>query len=58
MGEYNFAIKSDGTFSYDDFVNCSIEELRNMSAKGGGGRSAGYYRDKDGRLRDKNDNQV
>jgi hypothetical protein len=27
--------RSDPTFSYDDFVNCTIEELRKMSFQGG-----------------------
>ena len=45
--------RSDSTFSYDDFVNYSIEELRNLSFKGGGSLSPGIWRDADNKLRDK-----
>lgn len=45
--------RRDSTFSYDDFVNYSLEELRNMSFKGGGSKTPGFWRDKDGQLRDK-----
>jgi hypothetical protein len=50
LGAGNYEQKSDNTFSYDDFVNCSIAELRNMSSKGGGSRSPGYWRDREGKL--------
>ena len=45
--------RRDPTFSYEDFVNYSIEELRNMSFKGGGSLSPGIWHDADGRLKDK-----
>ena len=45
--------RRDSTFSYDEFVNCSIEELRSMSFKGGGAKTPGIWRDNDGKLRDK-----
>jgi hypothetical protein len=45
--------RRDSTFSYDDFVNYSIDELRNLSFKGGGSLSPGIWRDADGKLRDK-----
>jgi hypothetical protein len=45
--------RSDSTFSYDDFVNYSIDELRNLSSKGGGSLTPGIWRDADGKLRDK-----
>ena len=45
--------RSDSTFSYDDFVNYSIDELRNLSFKGGGSLTPGIWRDADGKLRDK-----
>jgi len=48
----------DGTFSYDQFTSSSIEELRDMSKKGGGSKGSGYYRDKDNVLRDKNNNKI
>jgi len=50
--------KRDNTFSYDDFVNCSIEEMRNLSARGGGGKNPGYWRDKDGIIRDRDGNEI
>jgi hypothetical protein len=58
LGVGNLEQKSDETFSYEDFVNLSIQETRNLSAKSGGSRTPGYHRDKDGKLRDKNDNLV
>jgi hypothetical protein len=45
--------RSDPTFSYDDFVNSTIEELRKMSFQGGGSLTPGIWRDNDGKLRDK-----
>ncbi len=45
--------RRDTTFSYDDFVNYSIEELRKLSFQGGGSKTPGIWRDKDGKLRDK-----
>lgn len=45
--------RRDPTFSYDDFVNCSIEELRKLSYQGGGSLTPGIWRDNDGKLRDK-----
>ena len=45
--------RRDSTFSYDEFVNYSIEELRNTSFKGGGVKSPGYYRTPDGKLRNR-----
>jgi hypothetical protein len=45
--------RRDSTFSYDDFVNCSIEDLRKLSFQGGGSKTPGIWRDKDNKLRDK-----
>ena len=45
--------RRDPTFSYEDFVNCSIEELRKLSFQGGGSKTPGIWRDNDGKLRDK-----
>jgi len=45
--------RRDPTFSYEEFVNCSIEELRMLSHEGGGAKTPGIWRDKDGKLRDK-----
>jgi len=45
--------RRDSTFSYEDFVNSSLEEMRNMSFKGGGSLTPGIWRDKDNNLRDK-----
>lgn len=50
--------KRDDTFTYDDFVNCSIEEMRNLSARGGGGKNPGYWRNAEGKLMDKQGNPV
>jgi hypothetical protein len=48
----------NNTFSYEQFTNCSIESLHDLHKKGGGAKGGGYYRDKDNRLRDSNDNLV
>jgi len=45
--------RRDPTFSYDDFVNCSIQELSKLSYQGGGSRTPGIWRDNDGKLRGK-----
>ena len=45
--------RRDSTFSYVDFVNYSIEEMRKMSFQGGGSKTPGIWRDNDGKLRDK-----
>jgi hypothetical protein len=45
--------RRDPTFSYDDFVNCSIEEMRKMSFQCGGSKTPGIWRDNEGKLRDK-----
>jgi hypothetical protein len=50
LGIGNHEQKSDNTFNYSDFVNCSLQELKTMSSKGGGSRSPGTWRDRDGKL--------
>lgn len=51
--------RRDGTFSYDDFVNSTIEQMREMSFRGGGSKTPGYWRDpKDGKLKDKNGMEI
>jgi hypothetical protein len=45
--------RRDPTFSYEDFVNYSIEEMRKMSFQGGGSKTPGIWRDAEGKLRDK-----
>ena len=50
---YDELARRDSTFSYEDFVNCSIEELRKLSFQGGGSLTPGIWRDNDGMLRDK-----
>jgi hypothetical protein len=50
---HNELARRDPTFSYDEFVNCSIEELRKMSFQGGGSKTPGIWRDNDNKLRDK-----
>jgi hypothetical protein len=39
-------------------VNSSIEQLKDMSARGGGSKGTGYYRDKDNVIRDRSGNKV
>lgn len=53
LSEGNNQNKRDSTFSYEDFVNYTIEELRDISARSGGSKSLGYYRDKDNVLRNR-----
>ena len=48
----------DGTFSYEEFTDLSIDELRNLSKRGAGSKGPGIWRDKDGILRDKDGNKV
>jgi hypothetical protein len=49
----------DSTFTYEEFISKSIEELRDLSAKGGGSKSPGRYRDpKDGKLHNKDGSLV
>jgi hypothetical protein len=45
--------RSDSTFDYENFILCTIEELRDLSFKGGGNKTPGFYRDNEGKLRDK-----
>lgn len=52
----NMREKRDGTFSYEDFVNCSMDQLKQMSDRGGGSKTSGYWRDKDNRMRDMDGN--
>jgi hypothetical protein len=59
LQENNTQHHRDATYTYDDFVNKSIDEIRNMSHKSGGSKSPGYYRDpKDGKLKDRDGNLV
>ena len=50
---YDELARRDSTFSYEDFVSNSIEDLRKMSFQGGGSLTPGIWRDKDNQLRDK-----
>ena len=50
--------RSDSTFSYDDFCNYSIEELRDLSYKGGGSLTPGIWRSADGKLHDRAGNLI
>ena len=58
MGEHNFANKRDASFSYDEFVSLSIDELKDLSARGTASKAPGYWRDRDGVLRDKDGNKI
>jgi hypothetical protein len=51
LNQNNYEQYRDGSFTYYDFVNCSIDELREMSQKGAGSKSSQYYKDKDGNLK-------
>jgi hypothetical protein len=48
----------DSTFSYEQFTESSIEELRNLSKKGAGAFGPQVWRDRDGKLRDKDGNLI
>ena len=50
---YDELARRDSTFSYQNFWECSIEELRKLSFQGGGDKTPGIWRDNDGKLRDK-----
>lgn len=50
LGLGNHEDKSDNTFTYQEFTQLSIDELKRLSAKSGGGRSPGYWRDSSGKL--------
>jgi hypothetical protein len=45
--------RSDSTFTYSEFCDDTIEELRKKSFQGGGSLTPGIWRDNDGKLRDK-----
>jgi hypothetical protein len=51
LDQNNYEQYRDGSFTYSDFVNCSIEELRDMSQKGAGSKASPYYKDKEGNLK-------
>lgn len=53
-----FGGSRDNTFSYEEFTNLTIEELRNLSKRGGGAKGIGYYRDANNVLRDREGNAV
>jgi hypothetical protein len=50
--------RRDGTFSYEQFTECSIEELKDLAGRGGGSKSPGFWRDRDGKMRDRDGNLV
>lgn len=50
--------RRDNSFSYEQFTELSIDELKHLSNKGAGAKGPGYFRDKDGNLRDKDDQIV
>jgi hypothetical protein len=52
----NISGNRDGTLSYDDFVNSSMDQLRQMSGRGGGSKTSGYWRDKEGKMHDRDGN--
>src|SRR4030095_16842928 len=49
----------DNTFTYEDFTTKTIEEIRNLSNRGGGSKTPGFYRDpKDGKMKDRDGNLI
>jgi hypothetical protein len=48
----------DPSFSYEEFTQLNISELRDLGKRGGGSKGSGYWRDKDNNLRDKDGNIV
>jgi glucan-binding YG repeat protein len=44
-----FSSKRDDTFSYVEFTDLSIKEMRSASSHGGGAKGPWYYTDKDGK---------
>jgi hypothetical protein len=51
LDQNNYEQYRDSSFTYSDFVNCSIEELRDMSHRGAGSKASPYYKDKEGNLK-------
>jgi hypothetical protein len=51
LDQNNYEQYRDGSFNYSDFVNCNIEELKDISQRGSGSKSSPYYTDKEGQLR-------
>jgi hypothetical protein len=51
LNESNYENSRDNTFSYEEFVSLSIEDLVDTSQKGAGSKSSPYYTDKEGQLR-------
>ena len=50
--------RSDATFSALEFTELSYKELKNLSYKGGGAKTPGYYRTPDGKLRTQEGNII
>jgi hypothetical protein len=55
---YDELARRDSTFSYQNFIDCSIEELRKLSHQGGGDKTPGIWRGPDGKLRDREGNII
>lgn len=51
LTDNNHEASRDPTFSYEEFVNLSAQELIETSQKGAGSKSSQFYTDKDGILR-------
>lgn len=51
LNESNYEQSRDASFSYEEFVNLSIEELVDTNQRGSGSKASPYYTDKDGQLR-------
>ena len=53
-----FGGSRDNTFSYEEFTNLTIDEMHNLSKRGGGANGPGFYRDANNVLRDRDGNAV
>lgn len=48
----------DASFSYNDFATLSNKQLHDLSKRGGGEKGTGVWRDKDGKMRDRDGNPI
>jgi len=50
--------RRDDSFSHKQFIECSAEQLRDLSKRSAGDKGIGYWRDQAGRLHDKDGNII
>lgn len=58
QGNNPFGARKDGSFSYEQFCQCSASELIDLSRRSGGDKAPGYYRDQTGKLHDRDGNII